>query len=48
MKASKILVIVLLATFGFTAVKAQTTDHKMKRHSMMRRHHRIIRHQPIQ
>jgi len=49
MKALKVLAIVLLATFSFTAVNAQM-KHKMEmkhhpmKHKMMKRHHRMERH----
>jgi hypothetical protein len=39
MKALKVLSIILLATFSFTAANAQ-----MHRHHFVRHHHHIIRH----
>ena len=48
MKALKVLAIVLLATFGFTAVNAQMSQHRFKHRPSMKRHHRhIIRHHAI-
>jgi len=43
MKALKVLAIVLLAAFSFTAVNAQRHP-KFRHHPPMRHHHRIIRH----
>ena len=43
MKALKVLVIVLLATFSFQAVNAQVRHHK-RHHKIVRHHHRIKKH----
>ncbi len=45
MKSLKVLTIVLLATFSFSAVNAQVTHHKKARHKMHhKRHHHGKRH----
>jgi len=45
MKALKVLIIILLATFSFQAVNAQVHHryHK-KHHKVIRKHHRIVKH----
>lgn len=44
MKALKVLVIILLATFSFQAASAQVRHHHKKYHKVVRRHHRIVKH----
>ncbi len=41
MKSLKVLAIVMVAVFSFTAVDAQTHHHHMKRHHHHRRHHKM-------
>lgn len=41
MKSLKVLAIVMVAVFSFTAVDAQTYHHHMKRHHHHRRHHKM-------
>jgi hypothetical protein len=42
MKTLKVLAIVLLATFGFTAVNAQTVHHRYKKRRHHKRHHPVV------
>jgi hypothetical protein len=44
MKALKVLVIILLATFSFQAANAQVRNHHKRHHKMAKRHHRIVKH----
>jgi hypothetical protein len=44
MKALKVLVIILLATFSFQAANAQVKHHHKRHHKIAKRHHRIVKH----
>jgi|GEM_PF-1495491 len=44
MKTLKVLAILLLATFSFQAVNAQTKHRHKRHHSIKRHHHRIKKH----
>ncbi len=47
MKTLKVLAIVLLATFGFTAANAQVVHHKHHKKHRRRHHHPVVVHQPV-
>jgi hypothetical protein len=44
MKALKVLAIVLLASFSYTAVSAQVMHHKMHRKMHHKKHHVVVVH----
>ncbi|MDO3626646.1 hypothetical protein [Mucilaginibacter sp. BT774] len=44
MKALKVLVIILLASFSYHVANAQTAHHHKRHHSVKRHHHMLKRH----
>lgn len=44
MKTLKLLMIILLASFSYQAVNAQTSQHHKRHHSIKRHHHIVKKH----